>query len=159
MNGEVNRLLEAGASVDDLDSSGASALLCAIQHAEATGQREALDLLLARPHQITTLHTLTSRKRLTPLMCAIDLGLPDVVAALIGQGVDVEQKALTDNQSPLYLLGQPALLQDESGIHAELLESKDDGRARPCVAGHLAALRCGDGRNLWIVGERASITS
>jgi hypothetical protein len=101
---EVKRLLDAGACVDDLDSSEASALLCAIQHAEATGERATLDLLLAKPHQVTTLNAQTRRKRLTPLMCAIDLGLPDVVEALIGQGVDVEQKALTDNQSPLYYL-------------------------------------------------------
>lgn len=102
MHEQVKCLLEAGASVDDLDSSGTSALLCAIQHAESKGEREALDLLLARPHQVSTLNALTSRKRLTPLMCAIDLGAPDVVEALIGQGVDVEQKVLTDNQSPLY---------------------------------------------------------
>lgn len=101
---EAKRLLDAGACVDDLDSSEASALLCAIQHAEATGERATLDLLLAKPHQVTTLNAQTRRKRLTPLMCAIDLGLPDVVEALIGQGVDVEQKALTDNQSPLYYL-------------------------------------------------------
>lgn len=99
---EVKRLLDAGACVDDLDSSGGSALLCAIQHAEATGERAALDLLLARPHQVATLNASTSRKRWTPLMCAIDLGEPDVVEALIAQGIDVEQKALTDSQSPLY---------------------------------------------------------
>lgn len=101
---EVKRLLDAGACVDDLDSSGASALLCAIQRAEATGERAALDLLLAKSHQVATLNALTSRKRLSPLMCAIDLGLPEVVEALIAQGVDVEQKALTDSQSPLYYL-------------------------------------------------------
>lgn len=104
MHEEVKRLLDAGACVDDLDSSGASALLCVIQHAESTGERVALDLLLAKPHQCTTLNALTSRRRLTPLMCAIDLGLPDVVEALIDQGVDVERKALTDSQSPLYYL-------------------------------------------------------
>lgn len=101
---QTKALLDAGASVDDLDSSGASALLCALQHAEATGQREVLDLLLAQPHQVTTLNALTQRKRLTPLMCAIDLGRPDVVEALAAQGADVEKRALTDNQSPLYYL-------------------------------------------------------
>lgn len=101
---QVNVLLQAGASVDDLDSSGGSALLCALQHAESTGQRQVLDLLLARPHQISTINALTHRKRLTPLMSAIDLGQPDVVEALVAQGADVEQRALTDNQSPLYYL-------------------------------------------------------
>ena len=97
-------LLDAGASVDDLDSSGASALLCALQHAEATGQREVVDLLLAQPHHVATINAPTQRKRLTPLMCAIDLGQPDVVEALVAQGADVERRALTDNQSPLYYL-------------------------------------------------------
>jgi hypothetical protein len=101
---QVKVLLQAGASLDDLGSSGESALLCALQHAESTGQREVLDLLLARPHQVTTINALTHRKRLTPLMCAIDLGLPDVVEVLIAHGADVEQRALTDNQSPLYYL-------------------------------------------------------
>lgn len=101
---QVKALLEAGASVDDLDSSGASALLCALQHAEATGQREVADLLLAQPHHVATINAQTQRKRLTPLMCAIDLGRPDVVEALIAQGADVEKRALTDNQSPLYYL-------------------------------------------------------
>lgn len=101
---QVKALLDAGASVDELDSSGGSALLCALQHAESTGHREVLDLLLARSHQVATINVLTHRKRLTPLMCAIDLGQPDVVEALVEQDADVEQRALTDNQSPLYYL-------------------------------------------------------
>ena len=51
----VKTLLDAGAPVDDLDSSGGSALLCALQYAVATGEREVLDLLLTMPHQATTL--------------------------------------------------------------------------------------------------------
>lgn len=101
---QVKALIDAGASVDDLDNSGASALLCALQHAEQSGRREVLDMLLARPHKSATINAHTHRKRLTPLMCAIDLGQPDVVDALVTQGADVEQRALTDNQSPLYYL-------------------------------------------------------
>jgi ankyrin repeat protein len=100
----VKTLLEAGASVDDLDSSGGSALLCALQYATATGKREVLDLLLSQPHQTETLNAATHRKRQTPLMCAIDLGLPDVVEALLAQGADVEKRILTEDQSPLYYL-------------------------------------------------------
>ena len=100
----VKALLEAGASVDDLDSSGGSALLNALQHAKSTGQREVVDLLLAKPHQVATINAQTQRKRLTPLMCAIDLGRADIVEALVAQGADVEKRALTDNQSPLYYL-------------------------------------------------------
>ena len=101
---QVKALLDAGASVDDLDSSNASALLCALQHTEQMGRREVLDLLLDKPHQRATINAVTRRKQLTPLMCAIDLGLPDVVETLVMQGADVEQRALTDGQSPLYYL-------------------------------------------------------
>lgn len=104
MGPQVTALLGAGAPVDDLDSSGGSALLCALQYAEATGERDVLDLLLAQPHESATLNAATHKKCLTPLMCAIDLGLPDVVRALLNQKVDVEKRALTDQQSPLYYL-------------------------------------------------------
>ncbi len=99
---QVTALLEAGASVDELDSAGGSALLCAIQFAQSTGDRAALDLLLGARHQATTLNAATARKRLTPLMCAIDLGEPDVVQKLLGEGAEADQRALTDEQSPLY---------------------------------------------------------
>lgn len=102
MHDRVKALLDAGAPVDQLDSSGGSALLCALQHAGGTGKREVLDLLLAVPHQAAFLNATTHKKRLTPLMCAIDLGAPDVVQRLLEQGADSNQHALTDDQSPLY---------------------------------------------------------
>lgn len=98
----VQSLLDAGASVDALDSSGGSAVLCAIQHAHDRGERAVLDLLLRAQHQVATLNAMTVRKRLTPLMCAIDLGEPDVVLKLLEMGADPNQLALTDHQSPLY---------------------------------------------------------
>ena len=99
---QVQALLQAGASVDELDSSGGSALLCAIQRAHDTGERAALDLLLRTKHQVATLNAMTDRKRLTPLMCAVDLGEPEVVMKLLEMGADADQLALTDHQSPLY---------------------------------------------------------
>lgn len=99
---KVQALLDAGASVDALDSSGGSALLCAIQHAHDKGDRAVLDLLLRVRHKVATLNAMTNRKRLTPLMCAIDLGEPDVVLKLLEMGADADQLALTDHQSPLY---------------------------------------------------------
>ncbi|CAJ0893703.1 ankyrin repeat domain-containing protein [Ralstonia flatus] len=99
---QVRRLLNAGASVDALDSSGGSPLLCALQHALRTGERMTVDLLLKVPHHPDTLNSATARKKLTPLMCAIELGEPDVVAALLAQGADPNMRAQTDQQSPLY---------------------------------------------------------
>lgn len=102
MHAQVKALLDAGASVDELDSSGGSALLSVLQYAEGTGERETLDLLLKMPHLASTLNASTHRKRLTPLFCAIDLGEPDVVQALLEQGTNADMRGLTDGQSPLY---------------------------------------------------------
>ncbi|AXW32898.1 hypothetical protein CJO88_05840 [Ralstonia solanacearum] len=99
---QVRRLLDAGASVDQLDSSGGSALLCALQNAVSTGKRETVDLLLKVSHYPDTLNTATERRQLTPLMCAVDLGEPDVVAALLAQEADANMRGHTDQQSPLY---------------------------------------------------------
>lgn len=99
---KVRELLDLGASVDLLDSHGGSALLCAIQHATDRSDRRALDLLLQAPHLSKTLNVRTTRKRLSPLMCAIELGQPDVVQALLEQGADPNLDATTDSQSPLY---------------------------------------------------------
>ena len=99
---QVKALLDAGASVDELDSSGGSTLMCAIQYAQSSGERGKMDLLLGARHQAATLNATTARKRLTPLMCAIDLGEPDVVLNLLDHGADANQLALTNYQSPLY---------------------------------------------------------
>lgn len=99
---QVNALLDAGASVDKLDSFAASALLCALQHAESSGERDSLDMLLKKKHQPATLDASTHRKRWTPLLCAIDFGEPDVVQTLLEQGANADKRGFTDQQSPLY---------------------------------------------------------
>lgn len=98
----VRRLLEKGASVDILDESDGSALLGAIQRAADSNEREVLDLLLSHPHRTTTLNQRTERKRLTPLIRAIDYGEPDVVAKLLEMGADPNLRGDVDDQTPLY---------------------------------------------------------
>lgn len=99
---EVAALLGQGASVDQLDDGGGSALLCALQHAEQTGDRRALDLLLAVPHAGATLDAMTTKKQITPLFCAIDLGEPDVVERLLGMGASAEHRANIVDETALY---------------------------------------------------------
>ena len=65
---EVKSLLAKGVSVDQLDESGGSALLCAVQHATNTGEREVLDLLLRQNHAEETLNKATNKKQHTPLL-------------------------------------------------------------------------------------------
>lgn len=99
---EVRSLLDRGASVDQLDAAGASALLCAIQYASQTGDRQAMDLLLRRTHAKTTLDSTTGRKQLTPLLCAIDYGEPDVVEKLLDMGATPDRRGNIVDMTPLY---------------------------------------------------------
>lgn len=98
----VRALLEHGASVDQLDESGGSALLCAIQHAEERGDRLVLDLLLERAHNKATLDSATTRKRHTPLICAVQYGAPDIVERLLSMGATADRRGQIDDVTPLY---------------------------------------------------------
>ena len=99
---KVCQLLAAGAPVDQLDASGGSALLAAIQRFESTADRATLDLLLAQPHRKETLDSATRKKKLTPLLCAIECGAPDVVARLLELGASPHRRGTTDDVTPLY---------------------------------------------------------
>lgn len=124
---EVNALLEKDASVDQLDASGGSALLCAMQYATETGDRKVLDLLLAHPHKEETLNRVTDKKRLTPLLQAIELGEPDVVAKLLEMGASAELRGTVDDQTPLYFcLGRMALAFDPGKLTRSLQEKMQD---------------------------------
>jgi hypothetical protein len=99
---EVAALLHAGASVDLLDEAGASALLCAIQHAEQTGDRQVLDLLLQKKHDQATLDSVTAKKQLTLLFCAIDYGESDVVEKVLRMGAGADRRGNMADVTPLY---------------------------------------------------------
>lgn len=122
---EVELLLLNGASVDQLDKSGGSALLCAIQGAISTRDRRVLDLLLTRPHSKVTLDSVTARRRLTPLLCAVELGEPDVVEKLLAMGSGADLRGDVDQKTPLYsALTQIAVVQNPGMHHRVLRESR-----------------------------------
>jgi len=98
----VRALLEHGASVDQLDASNGSALLCAIQRFTDKGDRGALDLILDRPHAKATLDSVTMRKRHTPLICAVRSGAPDIVERLLAMGATADQRGQVADVTPLY---------------------------------------------------------
>lgn len=98
----VQELLGKGADVDKLDAQGGSALLCAIQYAHQTGERETLDALLAVPHKRETLDSLTTRKQISPLFESIDYGEPDVVETLLRMGANPELRGNIIGETPLY---------------------------------------------------------
>ena len=137
---EVAELLEHGADVDKLDESSGSALLCAIQHAEHSGEREALDLLLKQAHTLETLNKATDRKRHTPLLCAIDYGEPDVVARLLEMKANANQRGHIDQITPLYhCMGQMALLESPQKLYAhmqQMVMSRPDAMQREVMRRH-----------------------
>ena len=98
----VEALLEHGASVDQLDEAGGSALLNALQRAEDTGDRRALDLLLKHRHSKDSLDSATTRKRHTPLICAVRYGEPDVVGRLLAMEATPDRRGQIDDLTPLY---------------------------------------------------------
>ncbi len=99
---KVCQLLAAGAPVDQLDGTGGSALLAAIRRFESTADRATLDLLLAQPHRKETLDSATRKTKLTPLLCTIDCGAPDVVVRLLELGASPHRRGTTDDVTPLY---------------------------------------------------------
>lgn len=98
----VRALLEHGASVDQLDDSNGSALLCAIQRLSNTGDRGPVDLILDRPHAKATLDSVTTKKRHTLLICAVGSGYPDIVERLLAMGATADQRGQITNITPLY---------------------------------------------------------
>lgn len=99
---EVELLLSKGAPVDQLDQSGGSALLCGIQEALRSGDRRVLDAILSHPHSKPVLDSVTSKKRLTPLLCAVELGEPDVVEKLLAMGATADLRGNVSDETPLY---------------------------------------------------------
>lgn len=124
---EVKTLLDLGASVDLLDECGASALLCAIQQADQTRDRRVLDLLLECPHSALALNSVTTRKQLTPLLCAIDLGEPDVVEKLLKMGASVDLRGNIVGHTPLYhALQRLGAVQKPGKLHNFLVHSLEE---------------------------------
>lgn len=120
----VHALLERGAQVDKLDEAGGSALLCAIQHAQDRGDRRVLDLLLERRHTKATLDSVTTRKRHTPLICAVRYGEPDVVERLLEIGATADRRGQVEEVTPLYRCMQSiGAIRNPAWIHQRLSQS------------------------------------
>jgi len=159
---EVAILLQQGASVDLLDEAGGSALLCAIQHAEQTGDRGVLDLLLQKEHSKTTLDSVTIKKRLTPLICAIDYGEPDVVEKILSMGAKADRRGNIIDETPLYhVMGTVASVNQPGKLYRYLhasLETNPDMMRQEVLRRHGAGFAgvFGDSRPFDAIGESES---
>ena len=130
----VRELLRVGADVNQMDTAGGSALLCAIQHARQGGTREVLDLLLATPHSAATLNAVTERKRATALLEAIDYCQPDVVETLLTMGADPELRPQIEGVPALYYcVGQLGKVLDPGMTHRRLLHSPTSAAHDPLL--------------------------
>jgi len=103
----VKKLLKQGANVNLTSSSGDTAILMAL---EVLNLREvpfrSLDdtlfyLLSEYPHSKETMNRCTDKKRLLPLLSAVQSGRPDVVDKVLAMGANVNNRGLTDNQTAL----------------------------------------------------------
>ena len=130
----VRELLRVGADVNQLDTAGGSALLCALQYARQAGTREVLDLLLAMPHSAATLNAVTERKRATVLFEAIHYCQPDVVAVLLTMGADPELRPQIEAVPALYYcVGLLGKVMDLGMTHQRLLHSPTSAAQNPLL--------------------------
>ncbi|MFC6673250.1 ankyrin repeat domain-containing protein [Marinobacterium aestuariivivens] len=103
---KVEALLNAGASVDELSSSEDSAILCAINEMDPFGGSNSMsdacfNAIASYPHKAETLNTLTVKRRLSPLKCAVNTGRYKVVKKVIELGADVNKISGVEGTSPL----------------------------------------------------------
>lgn len=104
----VQKLLDAGADVNKLSSVHESALLFAIQCLQVTleplgSMDDALFKLLSQyEHRKSVLDTLTDKRKLSPLGCAIETGNIEIVSKVLDLGASVDRRQDIDGLTPLY---------------------------------------------------------
>lgn len=104
----VEKLLDAGASVNKLSSSNEAALLMAIQTIQVnllplnSMNDELFNLLSNKPHSEKSINAITSKRKLTALGCAVQTGRLDVVKKVVELGAEIDQRHDTVGESPLF---------------------------------------------------------
>lgn len=104
----VAKLLNKGASVDVCSDAGDTPILMAVQELNklimpiASLDDTCFKLISAIPHDPKTINLRTSKKRLLPLVCAVESGQPEVIKTLLAMGADVDRRGETDGQTALH---------------------------------------------------------
>lgn len=105
----VRKLLKRGADVNCFSDAGDSPILMALEELNLTAvPYRSLDasifwLLAQHEHVPDTLNKCTLKKRLLPIISAVESGRPDIVSKVIEMGADPNGRGKTDNQTPLYV--------------------------------------------------------
>lgn len=133
----VKTLLKKGASVDALSESNESAIGMALESASIfeykTPNQELFNLISQFEHNPTTLNIRTNKKKLLPIISAVETSSPDIVKKVLDMGADPNILGSTDECSALYtcLLYINALKNDKlrdlifSGANYTSLEALD----------------------------------
>lgn len=103
----IEQLLKKGANVNLQTSSGDTAILIALEimNVKAMPYRSLDDsffwLLAQYPHSKETMNAKTDKKRLIPLISAVESGKPEIVRKVLELGADVNVRGATDSQTAL----------------------------------------------------------
>lgn len=134
----VSKLIDKNAKVNALTQFNESALLFSILHMDVTQFDANMDdrmfnILSKHNYLPEVINAKTSKRKLQPLVCAVDTGRPEVVRKVLDMGANLNFRGYTDNQSPLFLalsricaIKRPDVfmeLADSPPITKELLDS------------------------------------
>ena len=105
---EVEQLLNAGADVNEFSATHDSAILLAVQSMQVnlcplnSMDDSLFQLLSQKPHRKSVLDTLTDKRKLSPLGCAVQTGRIDIVEKLLDMGASVDRRHDTLGETPLF---------------------------------------------------------
>lgn len=105
----VRELLNGGADVNCFSDADDSPILMALEELNVTAvpyrsRDDSIFWLLAQhKHKPETLNKCTAKKRLLPIISAVESGRPDIVRRIVEMGADPNVRGKTDNQTPLYV--------------------------------------------------------
>lgn len=103
----VKKLLDEGARVDAVSSAGDTALIMALEKLSllecpvGTLDDSFFNLIASTKNIKNSVNLQTDKRKITPIIQAVQSGRPDIVKKLIDLGADVDFRGETDNQTAL----------------------------------------------------------
>jgi hypothetical protein len=117
------KLIDRGADVNVQSEVGDTPILLALEALNVTEvpwrslKDELFTLLTAQNHKPETLNIRTQKKRLLPIISAVETGLPEVVKKTLELGADPNRRGLTDEQTALNVcIKRIGMLKDPEGF-------------------------------------------
>ncbi|CAC9951284.1 hypothetical protein [uncultured Gammaproteobacteria bacterium] len=124
----VKKLLNNGADINLLSESNESAISMALENANIFNARlpnlELFNLISNYKHKKDTLNTRTDKKKLLPIMSAVETGNPDIVRKILEMGANPNILASTDERSALFACLQYIGMLKRDNIKYDLIINK-----------------------------------